>query len=68
MDTKHPLHREALEYVVLHPASSHQLARELGLSQSWVTKFRRGEIENPGIMTLQRILEHKNKSKEDVAA
>jgi len=39
-----------------------ELARQSGVSYSWLSKFARGLIENPGLRTLERLSSAMNNS------
>jgi transcriptional regulator with XRE-family HTH domain len=40
-----------------------QLARDTGISSSWITKFQAGLIPNPGINRIDLILRHRDGNK-----
>lgn len=35
--------------------STNKIAAELGISTAWINAFARGEIENPGVVTIETL-------------
>lgn len=48
--------RDAIRaYIKAHPTPQRQLASELGVSHSWLTKFALGRINSPRVDRLSRL-------------
>jgi transcriptional regulator with XRE-family HTH domain len=46
---------ELRAYVRSHELSQEKLAREAGISYSWLSKFAQGQVENPRAETISRL-------------
>ncbi len=46
------------DYLEAHRGSWPKIAKEAGVSYSWLTKIVEGAIQNPGIRDLQKLLDY----------
>lgn len=60
MDLSTKLRDETRDLLCNRPASLSigQIARDLEIAESWLNTFRRGEIENPGVVTICKLKEY----------
>jgi transcriptional regulator with XRE-family HTH domain len=59
---------ELRAYVRTHEFSQERLAREVGVSYSWLAKFAHGKLNNPRAETLARLEDFWRQEKRDRAA
>lgn len=62
------IHESALEYARKNRGSLPRLAKETGLSYQWLKKLVAGDIADPGVKKIERLLNHKNQSAESAKA
>jgi len=51
------IREQARRYLHDHPASADKLSKRLDVPYWWLVKFRSGEIKNPSVERLQRIVD-----------
>ncbi len=49
------LHQETLDLLLKDERPRDQIAYEAGVSPSWLFKFFKGRISNPGLLTVQKL-------------
>jgi transcriptional regulator with XRE-family HTH domain len=59
---------ELRAYVKTHELTQEKLAREAGVSYSWLSKFAHGQLNNPRTETLAKLEDFWRREKRDRAA
>jgi transcriptional regulator with XRE-family HTH domain len=59
---------ELRAYVRAHELSQEKLAREAGISYSWLSKFAQGQIDNPRAETIAKLEDYWRRDEKGQAA